>query len=114
MLVYAKNPRGILYLEKFRIHGIETGYNPCDIPFDLYKVARNDLVDATYREDYLSKLFGKEFPMVAFTYSELRYVPDKTLDNIGPLMVYEYDPKWSHKKKVDQIKRSLTLVSPSS
>ncbi len=110
MLVYAKTPRGILYLGDFKIHGQETGYAPCDIPFELYNKCKNGLQDATYREGILTRLFKKPFPEIAFTYGELRYVPDITLDKIGPLMVDRYDPAWSHKKKVDQIKLSLACL----
>lgn len=112
MLVYAKNPRGVLYLNNFQIWGKETGYHPQDIPFDLYNQCKDGLQDATYREGFLTKTFKKPFPEVAFTYSELRYLPDTTLDTIGQLMVENYDTAWSHKKKVDQIKLSLVEVSP--
>lgn len=112
MLVHAKIPRGVLHLDRFRIYGKETGRDPCDIPFDLYNKCKDGLQDATYREGVLNRLFKTQFPEVAFTYSELRYLPDETLDRIGPLMVTDYDTSWSHKKKVDQIKRRLAEVSP--
>jgi len=114
MLVYAKTPRGVVHIDGYKIYGKQTGQKPCDVPFDLYKSCRDGLQDATYREGILSKLYGKQFPAVAFTYTELRYVPDKTLNTIGPLMVDGYDESWSHKKKVDQIKKSLANVSPSA
>jgi hypothetical protein len=112
VLVYAKNPRGVLYLAGYQIWGKETGQHPKDIPFALYNKAKDGLEDATYREGVLSSLFGKPFPVVAFTYTELRWIPDRTLDRVGPLMMDEYDVGWSHKKKVDQIKRRLAEVSP--
>jgi hypothetical protein len=114
VLVYAKNPRGILHLGRFRIYGKETGRKPVDIPFDLYNAYKSTLQDGTYREDTLSRLFDKPFPAVAFTYNELRWIPDSTLDTIGTLIVEEYDLEWSHKKKVDQIKRMIASVSPTS
>jgi hypothetical protein len=112
MLVHAKSPRGVLYLNQFQIWGKETGRQPYDIPFALYNACKDGLQDATYREGILSRLFSKPFPEVAFTYSELRYLPEITLDRIGPLMVDDYNVAWSHKKKIDQIKRSLAEVSP--
>lgn len=112
MLVFAKNPRGVLYLFQYQIWGRETGRKPCDIPFEIYKTNRSTLEDAPYREKQLSNMFGKPFPEIAFTYSELRYVPDKTLDLVGPLMVSNYRKSWSHKKKVDQIKIAITEKSP--
>jgi len=114
MLVHAKNPRGVHYVDHYQIYGKQTGHHPTDIPFDVYKVSRNVLEDATYREGYLSKIFKTQFPVIAFTYSEIRYLPDKTLNTIGPLMVADYDESWSHKKKVDQIKKRLADESPSA
>ena len=113
MLVHAKSPRGVMRLGRFRIHGRETKYRPCDIPFALYNEHKGTLSDGTYREDKLRGLFGMTFPMIAFTYSEIRWLPDKTLDTIGPLMVDQYDRTWSHKKKTDQIKVALRHVSPN-
>jgi len=114
VLVFCKNPRGILHLHSFRIHGRETKYKPCDIPFDLYNANKDALVDGTYREITLRGLFGVTFPEIAFTYNEIRWLPERTLDTIGPLMVDQYDSTWSHKKKTDQIKVALRNVSPSS
>jgi hypothetical protein len=112
MLVHAKIPRGVLHLEGFRIYGRETKQPPRDIPFTLYAHFKDSLTDGTYREGYLQQLFGHVFPEIAFTYRELRWLPDDTLDAIGPLMVQDYDIKWSHKKKVDQIKIALRAKSP--
>jgi hypothetical protein len=107
MLVHAKSPRGVLYLKHYQIWGKETGQQPTDIPFDLYNACKDGLQDATYREGYLGSKFGCPFPVVAFTYNEIRFLPDNTLNKIGPLMVDDYDADWSHKKKVDQIKVAL-------
>lgn len=112
MLVHAKNPRGVLHLDGFQIYGKETGREPCDIPFDLYNSCRDGLQDATYREGILNRLFAKSFPAIAFTYGELRYLPEDTLNTIGPLIVDDYNTTWSHKKKVDQIKKRIAEVSP--
>lgn len=112
MLVYAKSPKGVLYLNGYQIWGKETGQHPKDIPWELYHACKDGLQDATYREGVLSSIFQANFPPIAFTYSEIRFLPDQTLDQIGPLMVDQYDQAWSHKKKVDQIKISLREKSP--
>ena len=112
MLVHAKTPRGVLHLDQYRIYGRQMNMPPIDIPFELYNVSKDMLEDGTYREGYLQKIFSTIFPPVAFTYTELRWLPDCTLDKIGPLMVADYDAEWSHKKKVDQIKGSLREKSP--
>lgn len=114
MLVHAKNPRGVLYTHGYQIWGKETGQHPKDIPWEVYQECRDGLQDATYREGYLSVKFGHSFPVVAFTYNEVRFLPDATLDKIGPLMVDHYDSEWSHKKKVDQIKESIRNVSETA
>jgi hypothetical protein len=114
MLVYFATPNGVLYLDNYKIYGKQTGQHPQDIPFQMYLKCRDVLEDATYREGTLTKIFGRPFPEVAFRYSELRYVPDRTLDVIGPLMMDNYDVEWSHKKKVDQIKVRLADESPSA
>lgn len=112
MLVFAKIPRGILYLDGIRIYGKATGQAPRDIPFEVYNACKDGLQDATYREGVLSTMYACDFPEVAFTYGEIKHLPDSTLDKIGPLMVGNYDLSWSHKKKVDQIKISLREKSP--
>lgn len=112
MLVHAKTPRGVMSINGFRIYGRHSKMPPTDVPFEFYHSCQDSLQDATYREDYLQKLYSYSFPEIAFTYTELRWVPDKTLDKIGPLMVSNYSALWSHKKKVDQIKTSLRDKSP--
>lgn len=107
MLVYAKSPRGVLYINNQPIYGCETGREPVDLPFEIYNQCRDGLQDASYREGILTKMFGKQFPVIAFTYEELRWLPEQTLDKIGPLMIDNYDLEWSHKKKVDQIKVAI-------
>lgn len=114
MLVYAKNPRGVLHINGFQIYGKETGRDPCDIPFDLYNSCKDGLQDATYREGVLNRLFAKSFPAIAFTYSELKHLPEQTIDTIGTLIVDTYDTAWSHKKKVDQIKKRIADESPAA
>ena len=112
MLVHAKTPRGVLHLNEYKIYGKQTAMPPVDIPFELYKKCKDGLAEGTYREGHLHKMFGGAFPVVAFTYTELRWVPDVTLDKIGPLMVLTYDAAWSHKKKVDQIKVAIREQVP--
>lgn len=112
MLVYAKNPDGILHLDRFRIHGKNTGYDPCDIPFDLYNSCKDGLQDATYREGYLRSKFGYPCPEVAFTYSELRFLPERSLIAIAYACAVRRKNTWSHKRLIDAIKIKLREVSP--
>lgn len=112
MLVHCKTPKGVLYIDQYRIYGKHMSMPAIDIPFELYKKCKDMLAEGTYREGHLRKMFGGAFPVIAFTYTELRWVPDGTLDKIGPLMVSEYDTAWSHKKKVDQIKLSIREKTP--
>lgn len=114
MLVHAKNPRGVLYLDRFRIHGKETGREPADIPFDLYNQCKDGLQDATYREGYLRSKFKRPFPMVAFTYSEIRFLPDKTLHSLATGMDITINEDWTRKGLIDAIKGALRDVSPTA
>ena len=114
MLVYAKTPRGVLHLDKFRIYGKETGRDPCDIPFVLYNAYKDGLQDATYREGYLRSKFGNQCSEVAFTYSELRFLPKHTLLQLAVATGISFDSDWSHKRLVDAIKVALRNVSPTS
>lgn len=107
MLVHTKSPKAIMHLGVYIVYGKDLGREPTDIPFEIYNMCRDGLQDGTYREKTLSHMFGKPFPEIAFTYSEVRWLPEKTLDCIGPLMVENYDLSWSHKKKVDQIKIAI-------
>jgi len=112
MLVHCKTPKGVLHLNQYKIYGKHTKMPPIDIPFQLYNQCKDGLAEGTYREGHLQKMFGGIFPVIAFTYTELRWLPDVTLDKIGPLMVSGYDAAWSHKKKVDQIKVSIREKAP--
>jgi hypothetical protein len=114
MLVHAKNPRGVLHLERFRIHGKETGRDPCDIPFELYNSCKDGLQDATYREGYLRSKFGRPCPEVAFTYNEIRFLPEKTLMKLVEATGIKVDDEWTHKGLIDAIKGALRNVSPTA
>lgn len=112
MLVHCKIPKGIMKLGTYDIYGKDLGREPTDIPFEIYNMCRDGLQDGTYREITLTRMFGKQFPEIAFTYSEVRWLPEHVLNLIGPLMVVDYDQAWSHKKKVDQIKIAIVSKSP--
>lgn len=112
VLVYCKTPKGILYLDGYRIYGQATGHDPVDLPAKIYLTCRDALTDAAYREGFLSKLYKKQFPVVAFTYTGLKYMPESLLDTIGPLMVKKYRKRWSFKAKVEILKASLRSKSP--
>lgn len=108
MLVHCKIPKGIMKLGTYDIYGKDLGREPTDIPFEIYNICKDGLQDGTYREGTLTRMFGKQFPEIAFTYSEVRWLPEHILDVIGPLMIDQYDASWSHKKKVDQIKIAIS------
>ncbi len=114
MLVHAKNPRGILHLYGLRIYGKETKHPPRDIPFDLYNKCKDGLQDATYREGYLRSKFGRPCSEVAFTYNEVRFLPERTLEQLATTMNIQTDTELSRKGLVDAIKGALRLVSPTS
>jgi len=114
MLVYAKNPRGILHIAHHRIHGKETGRDPCDIPFELYNTWKDSLQDATYREEYLRVKFGRPCPEVAFTYGEVRFLPDDTLRTLAEVTGIEVSDDWTRKGLIDAIKVALRIVSPAA
>lgn len=111
MLVYAKD--GIAHAGNYRVYGRSTGHAPSDIPFEVYTAYRDLLVDATYREGYLSKIFNKPFPEMAFTYNEIRHLPEEQLNKILNSMCIEFDDSWTYKQKVENIKRALRDVSPT-
>lgn len=110
MLVYAKD--GIAHVGTYRVYGRSTGQAPADIPFEVYNAYSDFLIDATYREAYLSKIFKKPFPEIAFTYNEIRYLPEDQLNKILNYMCIEFDDSWTYKQKVENIKRALRDVSP--
>ena len=111
MLVYAKD--GIAHAGRYRVYGRSTGQAPVDIPFDIYNAYRDFLIDATYREEHLSKMFDRPFPEMAFTYNEIRYLPEEQLNKILDCMCIEFDDSWTYKQKVENIKRALRNGSPS-
>lgn len=112
MLVHAKNPRGVLYLAGRQIWGKETGRKPVDLPFNIYNANKEALQDATYREGYLGKLFGNKFPEVAFTYSEVRWLPDDTLLQLAHCMNIKINGDWTRKGLIDAIKEAIRNISP--
>lgn len=112
MLVHNKNPRGVLHIAGYRIWGIETKQDPVDVPFVLYAACQQSFHDATYREGYLREKFGFACEPVAFTYKEVRWLADVTLDMLGLGMVDNFDSSWSRKHKIDTIKIALREINP--
>jgi hypothetical protein len=111
MLVYAANPKGVLHVAGYRIYGQATGRNPVDVPFEVYKEIRGAVKDATYREDILQKLFGVPFPEIGFSYSELRHLPEDTLDKLGVRMCkVKYCAAWPKQRKIQVIQWALRNV----
>ncbi len=82
VLVYYNVPKGVLALGQknpIRIYGAHTNHKPYDLDWDIYVQCKEALVEATYREDYLSKLCGKPVSSIAFRLSELKHYPDRTI-----------------------------------
>lgn len=113
MLVYAKNPNGVLHIERVRLYGANLGYEPKDVSVQFYRKYRDLLEDATYRETDLRKRFGSFSGEVAFKYCELRYVPEKTLDRIANELGLDYDVKWDKNHKIRRVKKAIRNVSPT-
>lgn len=110
MLVYAKTPRGILYLNNQPIHGREMGMAPVDVPFITYEACQDGLEDATYREEYLREKFGWNSGEIAFTYGELRWLPEATLRKIAGGIGIDEAKRTTSKQLVEDIKRALRDV----
>jgi len=84
MLVYAKNPHGVVHLPDGKtVYGAQTGRSPTDIDFELYKNSEGTFVDATYRSYDLQKMFERPFSPIAFKPSEIRYLPYPSLRKLG-------------------------------
>lgn len=111
MLVYCKTPRGILYLNGVPIYGRETGRDPVDVPFDLYDACKDGLEDATYREAYLIEKFGWKSGAIAFTYGELRWLPEESLRKIATGMGLDVSNRETKKQIIEDIKRVLRDVT---
>lgn len=110
MLVYAKTPKGILYINNQPIYGRDTGHDPADIPYDLYVACKDALDDATYREGYLREKFHWCFGEVAFTYNELRWLPEQSLRKIAKGIGIDESKRSTKKQLVEDIKRLLRDV----
>lgn len=110
MLVYAKTPRGILYLNHQPIHGRDMGMDPVDLPFAVYDACQDGLEDATYREGYLREKFGWKEGEIAFTYAELRWLPEHTLRKIARGIGLDESKRTTNKQLVEDIKRELRNV----
>jgi hypothetical protein len=113
MLVHYKTPKGVLCTGNWKIYGLATNMDPVDIPFEAYESLKGSVVDATYREAYLSSIFPGPFEEIAFRYDEIRYLPERTLHRILDGMSLEYDESWSAKRKIDAIKKAIRDASPA-
>ena len=113
MLVHYITPKGVLCIGSQKIYGLATNMDPVDISFKLYEAYKGSFVDATYREAYLNSLFSGGFDEIAFRYSELRHLPDVTLNRILDGMELGYDKKWPMKRRVETIKKALRDASPA-
>ena len=117
MLVHCKNPDGVLHIGKhIRIYGRNLGFPPTDISFDLYQKIKDSVDDASYNKQILQRMFGKEFPQIAFTYHEIRFLPDRIIDKLGKLIVGRKKYKsrtFTRHKKIYLIKEKIRDASPS-
>lgn len=112
MLVFAKNPRGVIYLDQYRIYGKETGHKPCDLPFEVYSKYKDAVQDAPYREGFLKEKFGGDFPPIAFTYSEIRYLPVRTLKELAKQMNIKVRRHWTRISFILVVKKAIRRISP--
>lgn len=110
MLVYAKNPKGIIYINNQPIYGREDGHGPTEIPFEVYNQCLDAIEDATLRESYLREKFGWNKGEIAFTYNELKWFPEESLRDIAKGMGIDESKYSSHKSIVDAIKLSLRNI----
>ncbi len=115
MLVHYSQPHGILYINGYRIYGEMTGHAPTDISFPEYEQWINDglVIEATYREGFLSQRYKRPFSEIAFKYSEIHCYPYQTLMRL----IIELGAKKTNCKKhtwlVTLIKRFIRSTSPN-
>lgn len=113
MLVHCKTPKGILYIGKETIYGRDSGREPSDISFVLYEACREAFEDATYRESYLAQKFNWNQGEIAFTYGELRWLPETTLRKLANGIGIDESKRETKKQLVEDIKRALRDVVTS-
>ncbi len=75
MLVHYKSPKGVLCFQGIKVYGAHTNMDPVDLPYSIYETSKDLFVEATYREQTLSKIFNRKISPIAFKYSELEYLP---------------------------------------
>lgn len=110
MLVFCKTSKGVLYLNNQPIHGRETGMDPVDVSFQVYEACKDGFEDATYREGYLREKFKWNQGEIAFTYNELRWLPEETLRKIAKGIGIDEAKRTTNKQLVEDIKRVLRDV----
>lgn len=112
MLVYAKNPKGIIYINNLPIYGREIKMDPVDISFELYNKCLDALEDATYREGYLrTKFYGPFDGPIAFTYNEVKLLPQDTLEKIAKGMCPNYLEFKTPRQFIENIKMAIRNVA---
>jgi hypothetical protein len=115
MLVYAKNPMGIIYINDQPIYGRAIKMDPVDIPFEIYNRCLDALEDATIREGYLRTKFKGPFnESLAFTYNEVKLLPQSTLEKIAKGMCLPYETFKTQRQLVENIKFAIRNVTSSS
>ena len=75
MLVFFRYPYGSTIINGRRIYGYLERHAPVMVPWEIYRLFKNSLVQASYSKDIFEQLFpGKTFPNISFTYNEIRYL----------------------------------------
>lgn len=114
MLVYANNPYGILVIGHEKFYGQNFGFPPHNIDYHLFKKYKDAFAEATYRANNLAQIFGKTCDLnIAFKYSELKFLPDESLDLIAKWIgCRPYQKRFSKRRKVRIIQSALRWESP--
>lgn len=75
MLVFFKYPRGSTKINGRHIYGFLERHAPVVVPWEVYKIHRKSLMQASYSKRILEILFpGRIFPNLSFTYHEIRFL----------------------------------------
>jgi len=75
MLVFFRYPYGSTKINGRHIYGYMEHHAPVLIPWEVYKVHYNSLIQASYTKEVLETLFpDREFPKLSFTYHEIRFL----------------------------------------
>jgi hypothetical protein len=111
ILVYNKNPMGVLHLPPYRIYGNGLRNFPVDVPYSVYIHIIEAVQDGSYRKEYLQKHFPGPFDEIAFTYRELKFLPRRTLEMLCNGMKIRHRKRHTNKALIGRIKQKLKNVA---